>query len=391
MDAAVFAAMLSDKSITDYKKLMHKYSEANLKEFITLLYTNFFKPIPLRDFQERNLVYLESVMQLHQTSIRPLMSTKGKEMPYGIKAMESEIASTLTIENIDFARESVRKILSGYAPSDDSEKRIYGIKRGLEYISNPQNKITEANINELYQLAIAETLDEESRLKPGNLYRHDSVYVIGQELEHTGLPHQKLPEYMSELVEFAAGEDGMNDLIKAAAIHFYIGYLHPYFDGNGRMARLVHLWFLVQQGYSSVLFIPFSSYIEKERSSYYKVYSLTEQNAKLGGVTDITAFLAFFTERVYNKLKPEIRTEHPFEAFEKALEDGLVTEKEKDLWHFVLSAYGADEFSTKQLEKDFGNAAYATIRGFVLKFEKLGLLHAQRYSNRVKYKVNDNN
>ena len=36
--------------------------------------------------------------------------------------------------------------------------------------------------------------------------------------------------------------------------------------------------------------------------------------------------------------------------------------------------YGDAEFSTKQLEKDFGDAAYATIRSFVLKFEKLGLI-----------------
>ena len=49
--------------------------------------------------------------------------------------------------------------------------------------------------------------------------------------------------------------------------------------------------------------------------------------------------------------------------------------------------YGDAEFSTKQLEKDFGNAAYATIRSFALKFEKLGLLKSTRYGNRVKYAV----
>ena len=42
---------------------------------------------------------------------------------------------------------------------------------------------------------------------------------------------------------------------------------------------------------------------------------------------------------------------------------------------------------TKQLEKDFGNAAYATIRIFVLKFERLGLLKSTQYGNRVKYAV----
>ena len=48
------------------------------------------------------------------------------------------------------------------------------------------------------------------------------------------------------------------------------------------------------------------------------------------------------------------------------------------------------EFSTKQLEKDFGDAAYATIRSFVLKFEKLGLIKSTQYGNRMKYAVRVN-
>ena len=61
---------------------------------------------------------------------------------------------------------------------------------------------------------------------------------------------------MVNLVEFIHQESSMNDLLKAALIHFYIAYLHPWFDGNGRMARLIHLWYLVQQRYSSALFVP---------------------------------------------------------------------------------------------------------------------------------------
>ena len=48
---------------------------------------------------------------------------------------------------------------------------------------------------------------------------------------------------------------------------------------------------------------------------------------------------------------------------------------------------GYNEFSTKQLEKDFGNAAYATIRGFVLKFAEFGILDKARYGARVRYRV----
>ena len=74
-------------------------------------------------------------------------------------------------------------------------------------------------------------------------------------------------------------------------------------------------------------------------------------------------------------------------VYDDAVKDGKITEKETKLWKFVLSYYGTEEVSTKQLEKDFGDAAYATIRGFVLKFEDLGLLSSVKYGPRVKYKV----
>ena len=153
------------------------------------------------------------------------------------------------------------------------------------------------------------------------------------------------------------------------------------------MARLLHLWYLVQQGYSSALFIPLSEYVEKSRRGYYNAYTLTEQNAAISGVLDVTPFLLYFIENVYHKLGSSLPAPKTTDAFQKALDGGLVTEKEKDLWYFVLSAYGDGEFSTKQLEKEFGNAAYATIRGFVKKFEQLGLLTGQKYGNKVKYRT----
>jgi len=62
------------------------------------------------------------------------------------------------------------------------------------------------------------------------------------------------------------------------------------------------------------------------------------------------------------------------QSFQQLLHAGKITAKETDLWNFILSVYDTDSFSTKQLERDFGNAVYATIRSFVLKFESLGLL-----------------
>jgi hypothetical protein len=49
----------------------------------------------------------------------------------------------LLIENIHSNRESVRKILDGFAPENDEESRIYCMKKGLDFIAEPENKITE--------------------------------------------------------------------------------------------------------------------------------------------------------------------------------------------------------------------------------------------------------
>ena len=387
MDAALFAKMLSDPMLVHLKKLKYKYPQADLSEFIALLQDGFYRSLPLYDFHGNPVIYLENAAQLRLSAAKILLTPQNSAQLYGTQAMEREILSTFTIEQIDTSRSSVRRILSGYAPTNEREQRIYGMKRGLEFIADPSNKINEETIYQLYQMVIGAFLPKEDQLLPGQRYRHDHVYIVGDKLEHTGLPWNKLAGYMEHLVAFIQQDSSINDLWKAALIHFYLAYLHPYFDGNGRMARLLHLWYLVQQGYSSALFVPLSEYIERSRKKYYDAFSLVEQNARISGVLDVTPFLLYFTEEVYHKLRSEQPDRITTDTFRQALQNGKITEKEHALWQFVLTAYADQPFSTKQLEKDFGNAAYATIRGFVLKFTELGLLRATKFSTRTKYQV----
>lgn len=129
--------------------------------------------------------------------------------------------------------------MAGYAPGDESENRIYGIKKGLEFIGKPANTITEDNIYQLYEVAVGGFLPEEDRLLPGHHYRHDAVYIVGEKVEHTGLNREQLSEYMGDPVSFIHESTPMNDLIKAALIHFYIAYLHPYLEKNGTKGNAI--------------------------------------------------------------------------------------------------------------------------------------------------------
>lgn len=384
MDAIKFSQMLSDKHLIDLKKLKYKYTD-DFDDFIAVLRSLYYESLQIKDFKGNNLVYLNSCTGMNLDAVKLLYTHQ--DSSYGAKALEEEIVATSAIENIDFNRDSVRNIMKGFAPKDEEENRIYGMKLGFEFISNKNNKITEENIYKLYMMTIGNFLDDENKLQPGRFYRHDSVYVMSHKLEHSGIDCKKLPEYMTSLIEFANTDDKINDLLKAAMLHFYIAYIHPYFDGNGRMARLIHMWFLIQKGYESTLFVPLSSYIEKNRKKYYDAYTLIEENYKLSEVIDVTPFLLYFIQNVYNKIADYAVQTDTLGLYRSALTEGKITEKESKLWKFVLSAYAGDTFTTKQLEKDYGDAAYATVRNFVLKFTDLGLMNAQQMKNKVLYSI----
>lgn len=385
MDAIKFSKMLSDKHIVDFKKLKYKYPD-DFDEFVEILKSSYYEKLPIKDFKGNSIVYLNSCTGVNLDAVKLLYTSQSSA--YGTKALEEEIVATSSIESIDFNRDSVRNIMKGLAPKDEEENRIFGLKQGFEFISHKENKITEENIYKLYMMAIGNYLDDESKPKQGNFYRHDTVYVMSDRVEHSGIDHKKLPEYMKSFIEFANESDNINDLLKATMLHFYIAYLHPYFDGNGRMARLIQMWFLIQKGYESTLFVPFSSYVEKSRRKYYDAYTLVEENYKLSGVIDITPFLIYFTQNVYEKMTGDTVKVNTLEKYNSALSSGEITEKEAKLWQFVLSAYAGDTFTTKQLEKDFGDVAFATVRSFVLKFTNLGLLNAQKMKNKVLYSIN---
>lgn len=382
MEIAKFLEILHDKKFIDYKKMSNKYTDT-FHEYLDTL-SMFYTKLPLEDAQGNFMVFLEEPLKIQTSTLRTLFQNQSDL--YSAKSLETEIIATSAIENIDFSRDSVRSILSGQASKNEEEKRIEGLKKGLEFISDPGNKITEENLYKLYKMAIGKYLDEENQLKEGNLYHHDSVYVVGTKVEHTGISYKQVPSYMKSLVTYINQKDDVQDLIKACIIHFYIAYVHPWFDGNGRMARLVHLWFLVQRGYQSVLFIPFSSFIEKTRKQYYDAYQTIEDNYRYTHKIDVTPFLLYFINNVYNKIEQPLQ-EDTLSVYRLALNQKKITNKEDKLWKFVLSYFGTEEFSTKELEKAYGDAAYATIRSFVLKFTDLGLLTAISYTTKNKYRV----
>ena len=159
MDAQLFMAIFRDKHFFDLKRLRHKYGAGAVDEAIELLKATVYRMLAIKDFQGQPLVFCPSFIYIQDDTYKALLSGDNGE-PYSIARMEEEIDSTLAIENIYSSRSSIQNILRGAAPKNSEEDRIYGIKRGLDFIADKSNQITTENLHRLYMMAIGDYLDE---------------------------------------------------------------------------------------------------------------------------------------------------------------------------------------------------------------------------------------
>ena len=147
MKAELFAQMLADEKLFDLKRMQYKYSVESIAEFVKLLKNDFYQELPLRDFVGSPVVYLPNAIRQNGLGLRVLL-TSGSGA-FGIQAMEDEFQATLNIEQISSSRHSVRRMLKGFAPENDEEIRLYGMKQGLDFIANRDNTIDEDALRKL--------------------------------------------------------------------------------------------------------------------------------------------------------------------------------------------------------------------------------------------------
>ncbi len=113
---------------------------------------------------------------------------------------------------------------------------------------------------------------------------------IGKERVHFQAPEaERLESEIKRFLEWFAGPSGIDPVLKAAVAHFWFVTVHPFEDGNGRIARAIADMVLSQADGTKERFYSMSSAIEAERKEYY--FQL--ESAQRGSL-DITAWIAWF-------------------------------------------------------------------------------------------------
>jgi Fic family protein len=108
---------------------------------------------------------------------------------------------------------------------------------------------------------------------------------------------EKLPSEMQALVTFING-DNLDNILKAGIVHLWFVMLHPFEDGNGRIARALSDLVIARSENSSLRFYSISSQIKKNRNSYYEILEQTGKSSP-----DITGWLMWFLENLLQSIQ----------------------------------------------------------------------------------------
>jgi Fic family protein len=99
------------------------------------------------------------------------------------------------------------------------------------------------------------------------------------EVLHRPPPPEQLDELVSSLCDIANKKTPdyfIHPVIRSTILHFLVGYIHPFVDGNGRAARAIFYWSMLHHGYWLAQYISISRILKKEKGRYSDSFLHTE-------------------------------------------------------------------------------------------------------------------
>lgn len=207
--------------------------------------------------------------------------------------MEEAIASS-QIEGAVTTRKQAKEMLrKNKAPKNKSEQMIVNNYLTIQKIIEIKHEhLTKSKLFDIHRLVTNNTLSDKE--DEGRFRRTDDVNVvdvINGEIVHHPPSCDSLDRLIEDLCVFFnedSEESFIHPIIKGCIIHFMIGFIHPFADGNGRTARALFYWYLLKKGYWLTEYLSISKLILKSKSQYSKAFMYTETDDN-----DLTYFIRY--------------------------------------------------------------------------------------------------
>jgi Fic family protein len=238
-----------------------------------------------------------------------------------ISSLTEEAISSSQMEGANTTRLKAKEMIQKEKkPKDKSEYMIFNNFITMKHIVQHKNEdLTIENLLYIHKLITNNTLEDSN--SEGQFRNNDDVYVIDHnksEVVHTPPRQHELKKLINDLCKFfnTDTKEFIHPIIKGCIIHFMIGWIHPFTDGNGRTARALFYWYMLKNGYWLTEYLSISRIIKDSKYQYEKAYLYTEIDEN-----DLTYFITYHIktmEKAFEALKSFISRKQK-EVFQAAM------------------------------------------------------------------------
>ncbi len=215
-------------------------------------------------------------------------------------SIEEESFHSCRIEGADTTIDELFDIFRAKRTESKGDKMILNTYRAVKFL----NITSKRNVDTLVRLweIVTDGVCDNPNIS-GNKFRTGVVTVGTHEA-----PEVELLDYcMKQFFDFYNGYNIESPYIKVAIVHFYFVYMHPFCDGNGRIARLITSDFLIRSGLNNFSALTLSKTINETAQDYYQAIENSENSFH-----DVTPFIQYMLKAVYDNLYEVLKGQNKF-------------------------------------------------------------------------------
>lgn len=304
---------------------------------------------------------------------------------YSYKCLIDEIVVSNNIEGVHSSRKEIGQVLSQLGEqSRQKEKylRFAGMVEKYSRLMRHEEIPLQScrDIRTLYdEIVLREVVSEDEDNRPdGELFRKEQTTVrsVTDKIIHTGMtPERRIIEAMEKALVFLHDES-VEALYRICLFHYMVEYIHPFYDGNGRLGRFI-VSYCISNTLEPLLAFRLSEVIKKHLREYYQAFEDCNDPHNLGDLTPFLIMMLDMIESALRDLRDSLeRKKISLERYYHAA--GCIAgleQKHMELYQVLVQAslFGELGISTQELE-DVLRISYATLRKNLSIFEQAGLL-----------------
>lgn len=229
---------------------------------------------PLLD--ERELAVLEETDRLRRDLRRHTAARRRWLGSLRRLSFARAVQGSNTIEGYDATLDDVAAVVAGEEPLDtNTETRLAleGYRDAMTYVlhlaEDAHFRFDETLLRSLHFMMMRYDLSKNpGRWRPGPVWVRNET---SGDIVYEGPEATLVPELIAELVESTTAQDDVPALVRAAMAHLNLAMIHPFSDGNGRMARCVQTLVLAREAMLEPTFASIEEYLGRNTPAYYAV------------------------------------------------------------------------------------------------------------------------